>query len=69
MAMSMAVSWFLKENSYSMIIKKMSKKTFPGDKCKICMPGQISINAIYQKIIEDVKCGIMPKNQYFYSSL
>ncbi len=56
----------LTEKKYDQIIKTSSAKTFPGNKCAACMPGQISINSVYNKLIEDYKSGINPEQQFFY---
>lgn len=36
-----------------------------GIKCKFCMPGQISLNALLEKLLDDFRIGIKPYNQPF----
>jgi MoaA/NifB/PqqE/SkfB family radical SAM enzyme len=56
---------FINKKTYKQIIKDSVNLSFLGNKCSVCMPGQISINAIYRKILEDAKKEIMPQDQYF----
>lgn len=34
-------------------------------RCKFCMPGQISLNALLEKLVDDLKIGIKPNEQPF----
>ena len=52
------------EENYSSIIKKSAGRLFPVNRCRFCMPGQKSVNAVLEKLIEDAKIGITPKNQF-----
>jgi len=56
---------FLQEKEYAKIIEDCRDRKFYGNRCTACMPGQRSINTIYEKLIEDAKIGIMPEDQYF----
>ncbi|MFH1354347.1 MAG: radical SAM protein [bacterium] len=37
-----------------------------GVHCNFCMPGQMSLNALLEKLIDDFRIGITPDNQPFY---
>jgi len=55
---------FLREKEYAQIVLEDKEKTYPGDKCSYCSPGQIALNVFFEKIINDAKIGIMPEDQF-----
>lgn len=53
--------------SFSDIMRSAVGKKL-GIQCKFCMPGQISLNALLEKLMDDFRIGIEPANQPFYFS-
>jgi MoaA/NifB/PqqE/SkfB family radical SAM enzyme len=52
-----------KHNFIDIIRGSASKEL--GIRCKFCMPGQISLNALLEKLVDDFKLGIEPTEQPF----
>lgn len=50
--------------SFSDIMRTASSRQL-GVKCNYCMPGQISLNALLEKLVDDLKHGIKPDEQPF----
>lgn len=48
---------------YTSIITEAAGKQFDASLCTSCMPGQQAINALWQKVLEDLKFGILPQDQ------
>jgi len=56
---------YLSEKSFTEIMHENAGRFFPGDVCGVCMPGQISINSVYHKVISDSELGIQPGQQFY----
>lgn len=50
--------------NFTDIMRSAAGKEF-GIRCKFCMPGQISLNALLEKLVDDFRIGIEPANQPF----
>jgi len=50
--------------NFSDIMRGIARKKL-GIHCKFCMPGQISLNALLEKLVDDCKIGIEPIDQPF----
>lgn len=50
--------------SFADIMRNVAGKEL-GIRCKFCMPGQISLNALLEKLVDDFRIGIEPANQPF----
>lgn len=50
--------------SFTSIMRNSASKEL-GVHCKFCMPGQISLNALLEKLVEDLRMGINPADQPF----
>ncbi len=51
-------------NSFTSIMRNSAGREL-GVHCKFCMPGQISLNALLEKLVDDLRMGVGPADQPF----
>lgn len=51
------------DKDYVSVITEAAGKQFDASLCTSCMPGQQAINALWHKVLEDLKSSILPKDQ------
>jgi MoaA/NifB/PqqE/SkfB family radical SAM enzyme len=54
-----------RDDSLRQLISRASQETL-GVWCQHCMPGQVALNALFEKIVADFKIGIRPCDQPFF---
>jgi MoaA/NifB/PqqE/SkfB family radical SAM enzyme len=56
-----------RRHDYRSVLEQAAPRTFRASGCRVCMPGQISINALWEKAIVDYRDGIgLEEQPYFF---
>lgn len=59
----LTLGYITSSTDYRAVLTEASEKQFGTDLCTSCMPGQQAINALWYKVLEDCKIGILPQDQ------